>query len=80
MCSNKCSGHELIIYLQPLDFMASLCKYWFRFSIAPPKIQERIREMQELYEYQPRTDSNGEPIVSEMFLMHCEAATVREAS
>ena len=60
--------------------MASLSKYWFRFLAAPHNILEKVRLLKEQHGYSPRTNSNGEPIMSELFLMHWDAATVRKAS
>ena len=55
--------------------MMGTCKYWFRYYVAPAevlRVAEKLREDGD----EPRKNSLGETVVSEMFLMHCEAATV----
>ena len=55
--------------------MMSLCKYWFQFHVAPPEVIQKVQQLKE-QGYNPRKNNDGETVVSAMFLMHCEAATV----
>ena len=56
--------------------MMSTCKYWFEFKTAPPEVIAKVQQLKE-EGYTPKRNSSGQPVVSAMFLMHCEAATVR---
>ena len=58
--------------------MITTYKYWFRFGIAPPEVLEKVRLLEATYDYTTsRRNSQRETLVSEMFRMHCKAATVR---
>ena len=58
--------------------MIKTMKYWFSYVEAPQEIQARIRSMGEDFGYTTnRKDEHGRPIVSVMFMMHCDAASVR---
>ena len=52
------------------------CKYWFRYLTAPDEVAETARNLKVDAGLSPRVNSLGETIVSEMFMMHCKAATV----
>ena len=52
-------------------------RYWFEYVRAPPEIQKKIGTMNEAFGYTTkRQDELGNPLVSEMFLMHCKAVSV----
>ena len=48
--------------------------------MAPPEVAATARNLKEGAGMSPRVNCQGDVIVSEMFLMHCEAATVSEFS
>ena len=58
--------------------MITLYKYWFRFEVASPEVLEKARHLEATYGYiSKRKNCYGETMVSEMFVMHCQAATVK---
>ena len=59
--------------------MMTTYKYWFRYSVAPPEVAATARNLKEDAGLSPRVNSCGDVAVSDMFMMHCEAATVSYA-
>ena len=57
--------------------MMRLFKYWFMFNPAPDNIKQKVESMAAAFGYtSTHTDSNGDILVSEMFILHCKAASV----
>ena len=61
--------------------MIKTLKYWFTFKEAPPEIKKKIKGMAAAFGYKSnRKDGLGQAVVSEMFLLHCKAASVSHLS
>ena len=54
-------------------------KYWTKYVPAPPDVVAKVNQLKNTYGYSTkRTTTFGEILVSQMYLWHCEAATVRK--
>ena len=57
--------------------MIRLYKNWFDFKPAPEEIKQKVESMAKAFGYSSaRTDEKGNLEVSEMFILHCKAASV----